>query len=88
MLGLRKPNFKTKIIHFEISHNAEMRILKKMRIFNSLIVPKNLKEGTFCDFRTFALLQNIKTNLREDPLRTLKKFRKKVSQSRKKGGVS
>ena len=23
MLGLRKPNFKTKIIHFEISHNAE-----------------------------------------------------------------
>ena len=23
MLGLRKPNFKTKINHFEISHNAE-----------------------------------------------------------------
>ena len=23
MLGLTKPNFKTKIIHFEISHNAE-----------------------------------------------------------------
>ena len=23
MLGLRKPNFKTKIIHFEKSHNAE-----------------------------------------------------------------
>ena len=23
VLGLRKTNFKTKIIHFEISHNAE-----------------------------------------------------------------
>ena len=95
MLGLRKPNFKTKIIHFEISHNAEnckggafqifnnhsvakfqkkiegepigvfeniSKKNKKMRIFNSLIVPKNLKEGTLWDFLTFGLLQNIKTN--------------------------
>ena len=54
-----------------------------MRIFNSLIVPKNLKEGTLWDFLTFGLLQNIKTNRREDPLRTLKNFPKKVSQSRK-----
>ena len=59
-----------------------------MRIFNSLTVPKKLKEGTFWDFLTLVLLQNIKTNLREDPLRTIKDFRKKVSQSRKKGGVS
>ena len=79
MLGLRKPNFKTKIIRFEKSHNAEnckrghfeifltsillqnfkklKRDLKnfakkkqKMRIFNSLTVPKNLKEGTLWDF--------------------------------------
>ena len=35
---------------------------KKMRIFNSLIVPKNLKVGTLWDFLTFVLLQNIKTN--------------------------
>ena len=72
MLGLRKPNFKTKIIHFEISHNAEncesgsfeffnkhsaakfrkiegepleslknsRKKNKKIRIFNSLTVPK------------------------------------------------
>ena len=31
-----------------------------MRIFNSLIVPKNLKEGTLWDFLTFVLLQNTK----------------------------
>ena len=94
MLGLRKHIFKTKIIHFEISHNAEnckrgpfeiflTTILlqnfkkkiegepigvfekfsnKKVRIINSLIVPKNLKEGTLWDFLTFVLLQNIKTN--------------------------
>ena len=73
MLGLRKPNFKTKIIHFEKPHNAEnckggplrffnihsvakfqknrmgtLETLKtfrkqKLRIYNSLIVPKNLK---------------------------------------------
>ena len=61
---------------------------QKMRIFNSLIVPKNLKEGTIWDFLAFVLLQNIKTNWRGDPLRTLKSFWKKVSQSRKKGGVS
>ena len=35
---------------------------KKTRIFNSLIEPKNLKEGTLWDFLTFVLLQNIKTN--------------------------
>ena len=35
---------------------------KKMRIFNSLMVPKNLKEGALWDFLTFVLLQNIKTN--------------------------
>ena len=29
---------------------------KKIGIFNSLIVPKNLKEGTFWDFSTFVLL--------------------------------
>ena len=33
---------------------------KKMRIFNSLVVPKNLKAGTLWDFLTFVLLQNTK----------------------------
>ena len=90
MLGLRKPNFKTKSITFEKSHKAEncergvlsdfltfillryfkkklkgdhletsKKFRKKMRIFNSLIVPKNLKE-TIGNFLTFVLLQNIK----------------------------
>ena len=31
-----------------------------MRIFNSLTVPKNLKEGTLWGFLTFVLLQNTK----------------------------
>ena len=31
-----------------------------MRNFNSLRVPNNLKKGTFWDFLTFLLLQNMK----------------------------
>ena len=46
---------------------------KKMRIFNSLIVPKNLKE-TLWDLLTFVLLQNMK-KMKEGPFGTLKKFR-------------
>ena len=106
MLGLRKPNFKTKIITFEKSHKAENcergvlrdfltsillryfkkieggpfgdfeKFSKKMRIFNSLIVPKNLKEETLWNFLTFALLQNIKKNEGRTLLGTLKNFRK------------
>ena len=34
MLGLRKPNFKTKIIHFEKSHNAENCKGGPLRFFN------------------------------------------------------
>ena len=89
MLGLRKPNFKTKMIHFEKSHNAENcerglfeifshplcckiskslkgdpleteKLSKEMLIFNSLIVPKKLKEETLWEVLTFVLLQNIK----------------------------
>ena len=33
---------------------------KKMRIFNSLIVPKNLKKDTLLNFLTIVVLQNIK----------------------------
>ena len=104
MLGLRKPNFKTKSITFEKSHKAENcergvlsdyltfillryfkkieggpfgdfeKISKKMRIFNSLIVPKNLKE-TFGNFLTFVLLQNIK-KMKGGPFGDNKKFSK------------
>ena len=113
MLGLRKPNFKTKIIHFEISHNGESckrgplrffndhsvakfqknegepfgvfeKFSKKMRSFNSLIVPKNLKERTLWEFLKLVLLQNIK-KMKGGTFGDIKNFRKKVSQSRKKG---
>ena len=58
------------------------KFLKKIRILNSLIVPKILNKGPFWDFLTFVLLQNIK-KLKGGLFGTLKKFRKKVSQSRK-----
>ena len=35
---------------------------KKTKKILSLIVPKNLKEGTLRDFLILVLLQNIKTN--------------------------
>ena len=34
----------------------------KMRFLNSATVPKNVKEGTLCDFLTSIVLQNIETN--------------------------
>ena len=55
--------------------------VKKMRIFNSLIVLKNLKEGTLWDFfnnRSVAKYQNkLKGGPFEDIKRTLKNFSKK-----------
>ena len=44
MLGLRKPNFKTKIIHFEISHNAENCKRGPFEIFNNHSVAKFQKK--------------------------------------------
>ena len=117
VLGLRKPNFKTKSITFEKSHKAETcergvlsdflifillryfkkieggpfgdfeKISKNMRIFNSLIVPKNLKEETFGNFLTFDFLQNIKKNEGRTLWGHLKIFENK-SQKAEKGGVS
>ena len=57
---------------------------KKIRILNSLIVPKILKKGTLWDFLTFVLLQNIKKIEKRTLWGHLKNFGKKVSQSRKK----
>ena len=46
-----------------------------MRIFNSLIVPKNLKEETLLNFLTFVLLQNIK-KMKGGPFGDIKKISK------------
>ena len=53
---------------------------KKMRIFNSLIVPKNLKEETLLNFLTFVLLQNIKK------MKGGKNFEHKSQKAEKGGG--
>ena len=46
-----------------------------MTILNSLIVPKNLKEGTFWDFYISVMLRNILKIEGGTPFRDLKKFR-------------
>ena len=45
MLGLRKPNLKTKIIHFEISHNAENCKRGPFEIFLTTILLQNFKKN-------------------------------------------
>ena len=50
------------VAKFQKKIEGEPSKQKKMRIYNSLIVPKNLKERTLWDFLTFVLLQIIKTN--------------------------
>ena len=50
-----------------------------MRIFNSLIVPKNLKEGTLWDFSTFVLVQNTKK---------MKGGIKKIAKTSHKAGIT
>ena len=57
---------------------------KKMRIFNSLIVPKNLKEETLLNFLTFVLLQNIK-KMKGGPFGDIKKSFENKSQKAEKG---
>ena len=57
MLGPRKPNFRTKMIHFEISHNAENCKRGPFEIFNNHSVAKFQKNegeqpiGVFENFR-------------------------------------
>ena len=55
-----------------------------MRIFKSHSAEKSERRDPL-GFLTFVLLQNIKTNCREDPLGTLKNFRKKKSHKAEKG---
>ena len=47
-----------------------------MTNLNSLIVPKNLKQGTLWDFQTSIMFQNIK-QIEGGPFCTIKKFSKK-----------
>ena len=55
MLGLRKPNFKTKIIPFEKSHNAENCKRGPLRLFKTHSVAKFQKtEG-----RPFGIFRKI-----------------------------
>ena len=63
---------------------------KKLEIFEKKIsfgkcrtVPKNVKGGPFLIYK-HAFCSKITKNSKGDPLGTLKKFRKKVSQCRKK----
>ena len=55
-----------------------------MRIFNSLIVPKNLEE-TLLNFLTFVLLQNTK-KMKRGPFGDIKKIFENKSQKAEKGG--
>ena len=54
--------------------------MKKIRILNSLIVPKILKKGIFWDFLTFVLLQNIKKIERRTLWGHLKNFEKSLTK--------
>ena len=57
---------------------------RKIRILNTLIVPKILKKGTLWDFLTFVLLQNMKKIERRTLWGHLKNFEKKSHKAEKK----
>ena len=77
----------SKIIEGSDFGNLERFLKKKrkIRFFNSVTVPKNVKEGTFWDFLTSILLQNIKKK-REPlvhPVVQSKHLRKKSHSAKK-----
>ena len=53
-----------------------------MRIFNSLIVPKNLK-GTLWNFFTIRSVAKYKNKLKRGPIEDIKNFQKKVPRPKK-----
>ena len=55
-----------------------------MRFLNSLTVPKNVKEGTLCDFLTSIVLQNIETN-QGGPFGAIQKVSKNLTVPKKFG---
>ena len=77
MLGLRKPNFKTKIITFEKSHKAENCERGVLRDFLTSILLRYFKKiegGPFGDFEKFSKKMRIfnslivPKNVKEDTL--------------------
>ena len=54
-----------------------------MRIFNSLIVPENLKEGTLWDFFNISSGAKYQNKLKGGPFGEIKKFSEKKSQPKK-----
>ena len=74
VLGLRKPNFKTKIIHFEISHNAENCKRGPLRFFNNHSVAKFKKNegepiGVFEKFSKKKTKNDSAEKSERDPLK-------------------
>ena len=57
-----------------------------MRIFNSLIVPKNVKGGPLDFFNVHSVAKHQK--IEEGPFEDFKKFRKKSHKAEKRGGES
>ena len=57
MLGLRKPNFKTRIIPFEKSHNAENCKRGPFEIFLASILLQKIGGGPFGVFKKFRKKQ-------------------------------
>ena len=56
----------------------------KMRFLNSVTVPKNVKEGTLCNFLTSIVLQNIETN-EGGPFGAIQKVSKSLIVPKKSG---
>ena len=61
-----------------------MKFLKIFFIQKKSHSAEKCKRGTLLDLLTYIPFQNIKKTQREDPLGTIKNFRKKVAQCRKK----
>ena len=55
-----------------------------MRFLNSVTVPKNVKEGTLCNFLTSIVLQNIETN-EGGPFGAIQKVSKSLIVPKKSG---
>ena len=88
MLGLKKPNFRTEIIHFEISHNAEncnkhsvAKFQKKLK-GNPLESLKNFRKKTKKN-ENFQQSHSAEKSERRDPLgffnsRSVAKYQNKL----------
>ena len=57
-----------------------------MKYLNSVTVPKNVKEGTLCNFLTSIVLQNIETN-QGGPFGAIQKVSKNLIVQKKSGAM-